>query len=234
MLAGLDGCRAGWIAVTWQKNRYSFTLYPQFQNFLEDNPDLTRALIDIPIGLSSPGYPRTVESVLRKHLPGRGSTVFNVPCRAAVYETDFDKAREFNIMTEGKSLSVQSLNICSKIREVDKLLPLEDGSVLLESHPELGFKSLNGGEVVLTRKNTPQGIEERLSLLEKADPGAAEAYRSIQGKFKRKDAKPDDLLDALCLCVINRLAGESGLSYVEDQHSRDEKDIPIRIAMLAL
>ena len=81
---------------------------------------LERILIDIPIGLSSPGFPRTIDSRIRRELADRASTVFNAPCRAAVYEPDDEKAKDLNIKVEGISLSVQSLNIRNKIKEVDE------------------------------------------------------------------------------------------------------------------
>lgn len=234
MLAGVDGCRAGWLAVTYYNGCYGYGLYPHFKDFLKSRPELKRILIDIPIGLSSPGFPRTVDALLRKELPGRGSTVFNVPCRDAVYESDKSRARAANIRVEGKSLSVQSLNICGKIKDVDTLLPLKNGPLLLESHPEAGFKSLNRGKVLLSKKNTPRGREERLSLLENADIAAGKAYRDMLKAFKMKDAKPDDLLDALCLCVINRSAADDRLGFIEDRNNRDEKGVPIRIALLTI
>ncbi len=232
MLAGVDGCRAGWIAVFIDSGRFTYGLYPHFKDLLHDNPRLERILIDIPLGLSSPGYPRTVEALLRKELPGRGSTVFNVPCRAAVYEADKAKARAHHIRVEGKSLSEQSLNICGKIRDLDALLPLEKGPVLLESHPEAGFKSLNEDKVVLTKKNTPEGLAERVALLQAVNPQTQKVFTRMCGTFKKKDVKSDDILDALCLCVINTLSEEKGLRFLEDQNSRDEKGIPIRVALL--
>ena len=232
MLAGVDGCRAGWIAVFFEKDSFTYCLYPYFKDLIKQNPRLKRVLIDIPLGLSSPGYPRTVDAHLRKELPGRGCTVFNVPCRAAVYEQDKAKARAHHIRVEGKSLSEQSLNICGKIRDVDVLLPLEKGPVILESHPEAGFKSLNHRQVLLSKKNTPEGANERLRLLQKADPPTVKLFEEICGSFKKKDVKPDDILDALCLCVVNKLAGERGLRYLEDENNRDERGIPIKIALL--
>jgi predicted RNase H-like nuclease len=43
-------------------------------------------------------------------------------------------------------------------------------------------------------------------------------------------AKKDDMLDAMCLCLSNKLAIENGLCYFQDINRKDERAIQIRIA----
>ena len=231
MIAGVDGCRAGWMTVFRDETGYGFQLFREFRYLLELT-GLERVLIDIPVGLGSLSFPRGVDNLLRKALPGRGSTVFNVPCRAAVYECDFQKARELNLSEQGKSLSVQSLNICGKIREVDRCLPLAGPPYLYECHPELGFRTLNAGKVVMSRKSTAEGFRERLDLIRRIDPDLAALFPRMRESLKKTEAKDDDLLDASCLYLINHLAGPAGLSFLQDDHQADEKGIPLRIAYL--
>jgi predicted RNase H-like nuclease len=225
---------------------------PALADLLAALPPGSLVLIDIPLGLSSPGYPRTVESALRRRVPGRGSTVFNVPCRAAVYAaSDGDKAeaRRLNREETEKSLSEQSLNICPKIREADSWLRNRAGSLssgasgppglpaspnplkLYESHPETAFAALKG-EVLLSKKSQPPGRAERLSLLSAADPDFPRLYERILKETKRKDVKPDDILDAAALCQIAELGRRRGLDFIRDENSRDECGIEMRIACL--
>ena len=229
-LAGIDGCRAGWLAVFHRGGKYSGNIYRTFTDLIADNPDLDRVLIDIPLGLSSPSCPRTIDALLRKELPGRGSTVFNAPCRAAVYEKDADRARELNRTVEGKSLSLQSLYIRDKMRELDEFLSHSTGPEILESHPELCFKYLNGGIVVLSKKSTTVGIAERLDILGRIDISLPALYEAMLKTCNRKDAKKDDLLDAICLCLVNVLGEHRGLSILKDKNIRDEKGIEMKLA----
>lgn len=231
MIAGIDSCRAGWIAIFYKDGIFFFGIYNCFDELMVKNNDLERILIDIPIGLSSKGFPRTIDAKLRKELKGRSSTVFNAPCRAAVYESDDEKAKSLNIKVEGKSLSIQSLNIRHKIRELDEYLTNKGkGIEIIESHPELCFKYLNKGTVVVTRKATEKGIEERLKILNSYEPLVQKLYEQIVLSTKRKDVKSDDIVDAICLCLVNKLGNIKKLSYLKDSNKSDEKGLNFTIA----
>jgi 8-oxo-dGTP diphosphatase len=101
---------------------------------------------------------------------------------------------------------------------------------LLESHPELCFKYLNNGKVVLTKKSRPEGITERLNILRGMDKELYRLYPLMLQSIPASMAKKDDMLDAMCLCLSNKLAMETGLCYFQDENGKDERDIPIRIA----
>ena len=229
--AGVDGCRKGWIMINFAEGEYSFGVYKEFRELAAENQDVDRILVDMPIGLSSADNPRTIDRLLREKLDARKSTVFNPPCREAVYAEDSESARKKNIATEGKSLSIQSLSLRDKIRQIDEYLqyPGKSKIELIESHPEFCFKQLNSGITVLSKKSKPAGIKERLGILEQYESRAWEIYRGIIGSTKRKDVKPDDINDALCLCVTNKLAGRSGLSYLTDNNLYDSRGIMMRI-----
>lgn len=235
MTAGIDGCRGGWIMVSHDRGVGDYALAPALADLLDALPPDSLVLIDIPLGLGSPGYPRTVESELRRRVPGRGSTVFNVPSRAAVYAESKDEARRMNIRETGKSLSEQSLNICPKIRQADSWLrSRNDGSKtisLYESHPETAFAALKG-EVLLSKKSQPEGREERLALLRKADAEFGSLYERILKETKRKDVRADDILDAAALCRIAELGRSRGLDFIRDGNDRDELGIEMKIACL--
>ncbi|MCB9297102.1 MAG: DUF429 domain-containing protein [Lewinellaceae bacterium] len=228
-LAGIDGCPCGWILVTYQAGEYAVTIHHSFAALMESNSGLDRVLIDIPIGLSTANYPRTIEKAMRRELGPRSSTVFNAPCRLAVYEKDNEQARRLNRQVENKSLSIQSLLIRDKIREVDAWLSRgEAGAEIIESHPELCFKYLNGG-VVLSKKSKPEGIEERLHILSRYEDRVREIFDQAVKRFKRKEAKRDDIIDAICLCVVNKLGGADGLKFLADENGVSENGVKIRI-----
>jgi predicted RNase H-like nuclease len=39
-----------------------------------------------------------------------------------------------------------------------------------------------------------------------------------------------DLLDAICLCLVNKLGSEAGFSYIADINEKDEHQIQIKLA----
>ena len=228
-VAGIDGCPAGWVLIKYGKHGYFSGVYRTINKLIEENPDIVCAFIDMPIGLSSVGYPRTIEQKLRAELKPRHSTVFNPPCRIAVYQDDLQKAKALNIEVEGKSLSIQTLNITPKIRELDLFLKRPQKTLLIESHPELCFKYLNNGKVVLTKKSTIKGQMDRIKILSQYVANVRDFVQEIIDSNNRKKVKPDDIIDAMCLCVSLKLAGQNGIRFLRDQNLKDENQIEIKI-----
>jgi 8-oxo-dGTP diphosphatase len=229
-IGGVDGCKGGWLMARYVNGKYDLERYGDFGGLITENKHLDRILIDIPIGLSSKDYSRTIDARIRSELRNRHSTVFNAPCRLAVYESDHEQARKWNIQIENKSLSIQSLLIRGKIKEVDEYLcENRFGIEVVESHPELCFKYLKR-TIVQSKKTNPEGITERLAIIEAYEPALVELYEEKQKEIKRKYAKRDDIIDAICLCLVNKLGAEDKLSYLLDKNVVDEKGIKIRIA----
>jgi predicted RNase H-like nuclease len=228
-LGGIDGCSAGWVIASSLDGKYELEIYDNFKSIISNYGNLDRILIDIPVGLSSKKAGRTIDAKLRQELKNRSSTVFNAPCRSAVYESDDKLARQFNIQTENKSLSIQSLAIRGKIKEVDEYLCENKSDItIIESHPELCFKFLNKS-IVQSKKSTPEGVDERLTIIENYDPKLVDLYQRKLKEIKRKHAKKDDIIDAICLCLVNKLGSEENHSYLVDENAVDEKGIMIRI-----
>ena len=232
MYTGIDGCKKGWIAIEWSNKGYSYSLHENLTNIISRIDAPQRILIDMPIGLSTKSHLRTIDSKLRNELKPRHSTVFNAPCREALYIDDHQAAKLKNIEIENKSLSIQTLNIRDKIKEIDQiLLNKETPHQLFESHPELCFKYLNPKrQVLITKKSTPSGIKERLQILKNYDENIMELYAKIMQEVKRKEAKSDDIIDAICLCLTNKLAGTNNLNFLAPNDIADDKGIPINIA----
>jgi len=229
-IAGIDGCRYGWILVTFINGKYSVEIHRTITELIHSHSDLHRILIDIPMGLATSLYPRSIDGTLRKVMGKRGTTVFNAPCKAAVYEEDFEKAKQLNIEVEGKSLSIQTLNIKKKIKEVDQYLSQNSSTIeIIESHPELCFAYLKGG-ILNTKKSTTEGINERLDILQKYNKELPHLYKKSLKQFKRKDVKPDDIVDAMCLCLVNQKAGKKNLSFITDYYKQSEDGIKLRVA----
>jgi len=165
---------------------------------------------------------------MRKELKGRASTVFTTPCRKAVYSDSYAVAKSENIAVEGKSLSKQAFCISPKIREIDEFLLNNNSPILIEAHPEISFKYLNDGNVLLSKKSKPIGIAERLSILERYNSKAPDLYNRILENTLRKHVKRDDIVDAICLSISMEL-GRSELNFLEDENTSDERGIEIKI-----
>lgn len=87
-LVGVDGCKAGWIAVRCDPGMApSVAVFASFTALLASLPDDAVIAVDMPIGLpafSSKGG-RGPEALVRPLLGNRQSSVFSIPSRAALY-----------------------------------------------------------------------------------------------------------------------------------------------------
>jgi len=229
--AGIDGCKYGWCLVLSEHGTLRFGgLYRTITELLEAHSDLDRVLIDMPMGLSSKNRLRTIETTMRKELSKRASTVFGVPCRESLKASSYVEASTVNQQIVGKKLSKQTYYISPKIREIDVFLAQNPiyKNILIESHPEICFKYLNH-QIVWSKKSTPEGIEERLQILEQYDATIRTLFDEMVKNSKRKNLKRDDIVDAICLCLVNQLAGKQEMRFIEDKIEKDEKEIKIRI-----
>lgn len=228
----MDGCPAGWLIITYVAGTFYHQIHGDFEELLSANPTVSRILIDMPIGLASPGYPRTIDQKLRRQLPGRGSTVFNTPVRAAIYASHFDEARCVNKQMTGKSLSIQSLHLMDKIKQIDTYLINTPKKALkiYESHPELCFKSLNNDKTLLSKKSSIEGQRHRLRILGNYESSIKDLYQNILSSTTTKRVRRDDIIDALCLCLVNKLAIHDKLKFLSDENAKDEHGIEIKIA----
>src|SRR5918992_2029627 len=128
-VAGVDGCRAGWLAVVRPVASplgAQARLIPTFAEVL-NLPEAPRIIaIDIPIGLPEVATVggRGADIAARARLGARRSAVFVVPARAAVMETDYRAACAVAVATSDPSrkVSKQAFNLFPKMRDVDALM----------------------------------------------------------------------------------------------------------------
>ncbi len=173
--------------------------------------------VDMPIGLpdriSGPG--RGAEQSVRPLLGGRQSSVFSIASRAAVYADDYASACEAALATSAppRKISKQSFMLFPKIRELDGLLtPVNEGTVF-ETHPEVAFWHLNGGEPMPTAK-TVKGTPTREGLASRIDLLVLHGFP--REFFDRPPAgvPPVDLVDAAaCALIARRCARGEARSY---------------------
>jgi len=202
MIAGVDGCRAGWVVVLAHplaRNAlaHQVTICARFDEVLALLPASTVCAVDIPIGLIEERQPggRDCDRCARRLLGRRASSVFTPPIRPLLDATHYDQVR-------GHGLSIQAFNILPKIREVDRLMTPALQHRVYEAHPELAFQAL-AGQPLQDRKKTVAGREARLRVLDNIPSllfhGIRAAFERIRRACKRTDVAPDDILDAYVL-----------------------------------
>jgi predicted RNase H-like nuclease len=225
---GVDGCKAGWLSIEIKDISIAqwnvFTTLNELHQHFSENKEI---YIDIPIGLSDTLVDREIDYVARTKLkPNKSSSIFTPPCRDAVYATDYISAKLINLKQKGKSISIQSWNICQKIKETDLLIEqIGAHHPFREAHPELCFAQLNNGKALFSKKSTLVGIKERLDLLQKYYPSSIDLFEKILENSFRKNVKPDDITDAICLAVSAYIAGKNELNKIIGKHLYDSKGI---------
>ena len=241
-LAGVDGCRGGWIA-TFIRPSGQVGRVQVFKNFAEitkqdERPSIV--VVDIPIGLPkiSPLGGRLAEGEIRRLIGARRSSVFRVPSRSTVYAgvdasipndtTRYRKARGIARRTsiDRKAFSKQGFYLFPKIVEVDKLLR-KNGSLVrrvFEAHPELAFWRLNDERELKYPKKVVAGVKLRTRIL----LNAGIPLEKIKSPAPR-GAKVDDLLDAfVCAVIARRIFAKKARSF-PGPPPRDAFGLPMAI-----
>lgn len=243
-VAGVDGCRAGWLAVVRGDGATTIELLDDAG--LADLVDAVETVwIDMPIGLVDATSARPCDVAVRRALGRAGaSRVFNPPTRAALEATDYTDACTRNADACGAKLSKQTWHLVSKIRALDIIVRQGDRrDRVREAHPEWQFAALAGH--TLPRKKTPDGIAARRVLLEAVWPGCLTAADACIASTRRSDVARDDVYDALVLAwgasgPPGGVVGASGARQVDATGLRCEiwRRAPaphtVRLAELAL
>jgi predicted RNase H-like nuclease len=234
-LAGVDGCKAGWIAifVRAEGSEAKVEIFPRFADVLKASAAIVA--VDMPIGLPARvGYGgRTAENAVRPLLGARQSSVFSVPSRAAIYAQDYREACRVALATSDppRKVSKQLFNIGPKIREIDECLRPDPQAAarVFEVHPEVAFWRLNGERALAEPKKIqgklhPAGLALRQRLLLMA--GLPEPI--VCGAVP-KGAGQDDLLDALACAAIGRRIYRGEAEPFPDPPPRDDHHLRMAI-----
>lgn len=206
LVAGVDGCRSGWVVVVYPQGRpdqAELLHFSSFAEILQLDPPPSAIAIDIPIGLPerTGRGGRDADIKARAVLGARQSAVFAVPSRASVMCLDYSEACRIALATSEppRKISKQAFNIFPKIREVDALMSPALQERVFEVHPEVAFWAMNACKPLLTAKKiksrpNPEGLVQRRNLL----VNAGFDRRFLEAKHLPVSmAGPDDVLDAV-------------------------------------
>ncbi len=224
MVAGVDGCRGGWVVVHLADEAIVRVEVTTHLRALVDEVRagrLAAAGIDMPIGLPH-DRPRASDRELRAWLGPRRSTVFPTPARAVLHAADYGDALARNRHHLGVGLSKQSWNLVPKIGELDKLMTPDLQPRVSEAHPESSFAAMNKGALT-TRKVTPEGQTERRALLgtHLRNPDALDTA----------DAPVVDVLDACAAAWTAHRVATGTARWFGDLEARDAHGLRMTVAV---
>lgn len=211
-VAGVDGCRDGWVVVTAE----DAFVCPHFAAVLAAlDPDAIVA-VDVPIGLLDEYVPggREADRGARRELAARRSSVFSPPSRRALGARTVAEAR-----TRGCPMTIQTLNILAKIRDVDGVMTPSLQARVHEVHPELCFHAMNGGGPI-AGKRSRAGRDARRALLRQV---GIEVPSRVPGAAKH------DVLDAGAARWGARRIADGTARRVPDPPPRDRRGLRMEI-----
>jgi len=168
MLAlGVDGCRAGFIAVGLENGRFAGAkVYATFAELVASADHAVAIGVDMPIGLLDEGW-RLCDRLLRELVGPRRASVFATAPRPVVETADYDAANALCRELTGQGLSKQSFNLHAKIREVDAVVRHDDARakrldrVPLEDKPRRHL-----ARVMAERKETRESLRRFARIIE--------------------------------------------------------------------
>ncbi|MBB3021206.1 putative RNase H-like nuclease [Microvirga lupini] len=238
-VAGVDGCRAGWIAVLMRVDEpqaYRIVTVPTLAA-IADAPEKPEVIaVDMPIGLPerTQGSGRLPEQLIRPLLGQRQSSVFAIPSRRAVEAEDYGEACTIAAATSepSRKVSRQGFAIFPKIREIDALLRARPDLVtrVYEVHPELAFWALNNAKALDQPKKVKgvpygPGMALRRGLLKQSGLLPDHLIHAPPPR----GAAADDLLDALAGLTVALDIARGGGQPFPDPPGRDVHGLPVAI-----
>jgi predicted RNase H-like nuclease len=210
-------------------------------------PDDAIIAVDMPIGLPERAGPggRGPETLVRRLLGARQSSVFAIPSRVAVYaetqpfttvEAWYAAHRRASEVARGSSdpprgASIQAFGIFGKIREIDALMITrqELRTRIIESHPEVAFWRMNDERPMSLPKKVkgvvnPAGMEERRALLARYG-----LDRALLDRKPPVGAATDDYLDACAVLMVAARRARGTARPFPDPPGTDGFGIPVAI-----
>lgn len=229
--AGIDGCEAGWLLISFDKDHSKYEILRTDREFEETFEQYDRIFINIPIGLKEEEYTRECDDLLRKKLgPEYASSVFSPPIRPALHAPTYVEANMQCFELTGNKLPLHAWHITPKVKVVDELLQKKESwrEKVFESHPELLFMNLNGG-MIYQKKNTKKGLKHRLDLVSVREKIAKDYFREIKEEFRRNEVEEDDIVDAMALAFAAKKSEETGIKSMPENKPSDSKGLRMAV-----
>jgi predicted RNase H-like nuclease len=165
-IAGVDGCRNGWIAVVKDANGLEARVLRSDEALLALFRECAVVAIDVPIGLSDDGG-RLCDHHARRFLGGkRASSVFPAPLRPLLAASTYPEANSISRNVQKRGISKQCWAIVPKIAQIDEILQRhrEVRGRVYEVHPEISFRAWAQADI--PTKHSAEGLAARRKLAE--------------------------------------------------------------------
>jgi predicted RNase H-like nuclease len=238
-LAGLDGCKGGWIAVLHPVAGRTLAKIAVFKSFSEACAHLPRRTligVDMPIGLPDrvEAGGRAPDRAARLVVGQRRFSVFPVPSRAAVYAFGQGYPLACSVARNTSSPpwapSKQAFWIFPRIQEVDVALQADQelAGRVFEIHPEVSFRMMHGAPLHEPKKKDGRCHADGMNL--RKDLLRAQGFASdLVDQTLPRGAGLDDLLDA-CAVVWSAARILSGVALaLPDPPGVDDTGLKVAI-----
>ena len=217
LVAGVDGCKAGWFVVLANANTEKLTdsrCVNKLSDLFQCSNQPSIIAVDVPIGLLSAAKSggRNCDVLARRMLGHpRSSSVFSPTVRSALnFPENYSDANYANRKSSKEEIGIskQCFGIFPKIIEVDTLIDPELQNVIKEVHPEVCFWKMGGEVPSFYSKRVTKGREERLNLLSSV---GFNHISDVFSEYPRSEAQLDDIIDAAAACwtAIRIFRGEA-------------------------
>jgi predicted RNase H-like nuclease len=228
-VAGVDGCRGGWVVVTTGIEPAAPTDVEVVRTIagVVDRVragELVAVGVDMPIGLPADGR-RLADREARARLGARRSSLFPTPPAVVLEAADYADALERCRAATGAGLSVQAFNLIPKMRELAAAIDPSLQPAIAEVHPETSFTMI-GGVPCAYPKRTADGAAERVALLR---PHFADLCEHVSRR--RRGAAGDDVLDAFAAAWTARRIAVGTATWLGDRAARDARGFHLTIAV---
>ena len=224
-VVGVDGCKGGWLAVSYDTIRGSLTplCHPTFEDVINSYLQAECIAVDIPIGLTTTDA-RDCDKEARQVLTRlRGSTVFPAPDPRILGARSHEEASALSLRLTGKKISIQSFGILPKVAEVNRLMTPELQKRIVEIHPEVCFWAIANRRPMQHPKRDLAGFEERRSLLMSSLKLPMPSV--IEAKCWARGAGADDVLDAIAAAWSAKRFAEGNSRTLPVHPTKDAKGL---------
>jgi predicted RNase H-like nuclease len=240
LVAGVDGCRAGWVVVLTRSSCggcagaiTDVAVAGDFRGVLDLTREARVVGVDMPIGLldaAAPGGRECDRHARRLMGRLRACSVFSPPVRDALTRPSYRRALSANRASSAARLgiSIECFGLFPRLREVDEALTadLTLAERVTEIHPELSFRALAGASVGLCEpKRSPRGLSRRVALLRPVFPRVARLLRA-----RLAGVAADDVVDAHAVAwSAARVARDRAVCLPGRPAPRDARGLPMAI-----
>lgn len=229
---GIDVCAAGYLAISLDEEDAGYQL-------LETEADMHRCLqnndhifVDIPVGLEEDQKTRECDMLLREKLGADyKESVIDPPVREAIFAPTYGEASMISYEKMEEQITMQSWSLSPQIRSLHNYLEKNeaDREHIYESHPELLFQILNGGDVILQKKATKKGLRHRLNLLKEYSKYADDFFRDIKETYRRNQVEEDKIIDAMVLALFALRSVAEPVKTLPEEPPKDTLGLPLAI-----